>query len=204
MRKAASLAGVTKQLDELNARIKSTNEALAGVQKASLDNIRDRLDRVEAGVKSSNTALTSLQKGLAPDGLSKQLGQLAANLTALETSLAGLKQAKPIGAAMSATTPGEAAGMLDQIKKGVDESAASGGKVLAAITGLQQALKGAPLASGSAATDLVVVHVASPGGGNVQASAAAAAPMAPLSVHFQKIGGTDETAQTAAIVGKVR
>ena len=93
MRKAASLAGVTKQLDELNARIKSTNEALAGVQKASLDNIRDRLDRVEAGVKSSNTALTSLQKGLAPDGLSKQLGQLAANLTALETSLAGLKQA---------------------------------------------------------------------------------------------------------------
>jgi len=204
MRKAASLAGVTKQLDELNARIKSTNEALAGVQKASLDNIRDRLDRVEAGVKSSNTALTSLQKGLAPDGLSKQLGQLAANLTALETSLAGLKQAKPIGAAMSATTPGEAAGVLDQIKKGVDESTASGGKVLAAITGLQQALKGAPPASGSAVTDLVVVHVASPGGGNVQASAAAAAPMAPLSVHFQKIGGTDETAQTAAIVGKVR
>ena len=208
MRKAASLAGVTKQLDELNARIRSTNEALAGVQKASLDNIRDRLDRVEAGVKSSNTALASLQKGLAPDGLSKQLGQLAANLTALETSLAGLKQGKPApdAAALTANSAGETAGVLDQIKKGVDESAASGGKVLAAITGLQQALKSAPPSSGSAVTDLVVVHVASPGGGNVQASAsdAVSAPMAPLSVHFQKIGGTDETAQTAAIVGKVR
>src|SRR5690242_14474393 len=59
MRKTASLAGVKKQLDELNTRIKSTNEALAGVQKASLDNIRDRLDRVETGVKSGNTALRS-------------------------------------------------------------------------------------------------------------------------------------------------
>jgi outer membrane protein OmpA-like peptidoglycan-associated protein len=209
MRKAASLAGVTKQLDELNARIKSTNEALAGVQKASLDNIRDRLDRVEAGVKSGNTALTSLQKGLAPDGLSKQLGQLAANLTALETSLAGLKQAKPAPAAAATTTAstaGDVASVLDQIKKGVDDSAVSGGKVLAAVTGLQQALKSAPASPAAAVTDLVVVHVAAPGGGGVQAGAAAqaAAPMAPLSVHFQKIGGTDETAQTIAVVNKVK
>lgn len=207
MRKAASLAGVTKQLDELNARIKSTNEALAGVQKASLDNIRDRLDRVEAGIKSGNTALTSLQKGLAPDGLSKQLGQLAANLTALETSLASLKQATPApGAAATTSNAGDMAGVLDQIKKGVDDSAASGGKVLAAVTGLQQALKSAPASPAAAVTDLVVVHVASPGAGSVQAGAAAqaAAPMAPLSVHFQKIGGTDETAQTIAIVDKVK
>ncbi len=52
-------------------------------------------------------------------------------------------------------------------------------------------------------TDLVVVHMPSPAAA-IQASATVAAPMAPLSVHFQKIGGTDETAQTAAIVGKVR
>ena len=207
MRKAASLAGVTKQLDELNARIKSTNEALAGVQKASLDNIRDRLDRVEAGVKSGNAALTGLQKGLAPDGLSKQLGQLAANLTALETSLASLKQGKPASdaAAMTATNAGEVVGVLDKIKQSVDESSASRGKVLAAITGLQQTLKSVPASPSGAVTDLVVVHVASPGAGGVQASAAtAAAPMAPLSVHFQKIGGTDETAQTVAIVGKIK
>src|SRR3569832_2174234 len=95
LRKAASLAGVTKQMEELNARIKSTTEALAGVQQASLDNIRDRLEQVEAGVKSGNTALAGLQKGLAPDGMSKQLGQLAANLTALETSLASIRQSVP-------------------------------------------------------------------------------------------------------------
>ena len=109
MRKAASLAGVTKQMEELNARIKSTNEALAGVQKASLDNIRDRLEQVEAGVKSGNAALAGLQKGLAPDGMSKQLGQLAANLTALETSLAGLKQAVP--------AKGDAAANIEEKKR---------------------------------------------------------------------------------------
>ena len=35
MQKTASVSGVTRQLDELNGRIKSANEALAGVQKAS-------------------------------------------------------------------------------------------------------------------------------------------------------------------------
>jgi outer membrane protein OmpA-like peptidoglycan-associated protein len=199
MRKAASLAGVTKQLDELNTRIKSTNEALAGVQKASLDNIRDRLDRVEAGVKSGNAALASLQKGLAPDGMSKQLGQLAANLTALETSLASLKQTMAAKA-----SAGETVGSLDTIKKGLDQNSASDGKVLAAISGLQQSLKDLP--APPARTDLVVVHMSEPATGVVAAGAAgtAAAPIAPLSVHFQKIGGTDETAQTAAIVAKLQ
>ncbi|HWD27313.1 MAG TPA: hypothetical protein VG387_09110, partial [Rhizomicrobium sp.] len=67
MQNAASLAGVTKQLDELNGRIKSANEALAGVQKASLDEIRNRLDQVEAGLKSDGANLAALQKGLGPD-----------------------------------------------------------------------------------------------------------------------------------------
>jgi outer membrane protein OmpA-like peptidoglycan-associated protein len=208
MRKTASLAGVTRQLGELNDRIKSTNEALAGVQKASLDNIRDRLDRVEAGVKSGNAALAGLQKGLAPDGMSKQLGQLAANLTALETSLAGLKQrmaAAPqqqAAPAAPATNAGDVVGALDTIKKGLDQSSATDIKVLAAISGLQQSLNAAP-APAPDRTDLVVVHLAAP---QTIASAAGptAAPIAPLSVHFQKIGGTDETAQTAAIAAKLK
>jgi len=176
MRKTASLAGVTKQLDELNARIKSTNEALAGVQKASLDNIRDRLEQVEAGVKSGNVALAGLQKGLAPDGMSKQLGQLAANLTALETSLAAIKQVtggKPVPDA----APVKIAATLDAIKT--------------------------MPASPSVPTELIVVHMQNPATGPAMASAASGA-IAPLSVHFQKIGGTDETAQTAAIVGRLK
>jgi outer membrane protein OmpA-like peptidoglycan-associated protein len=211
MRKAASLAGVTKQLDELNTRIKSTNEALAGVQKASLDNIRDRLDRVEAGVKSGNAALAGLQKGLAPDGVSKQIGQLAANLTALETSLADLKQAisakAPAAAQAAATagapTNGDVVGVLDSIKRGLDEGSASDAKMLAAIGELRQSLK-VPLAPAAARTDLVVVHMASPDTTRTAGPASAAAAIAPLSVEFQKIGGTDETAQTAAIVARLK
>lgn len=212
MRKAASLAGITKQLDELNDRIKSTNEALAGVQKASLDNIRDRLDRVEAGVKSGNATLAGLQKGLTPDGVSKQIGQLAANLTALETSLAGIKQAiaskeaLPQLAAVTgapASRTDDMAGALDAIKKGFDQNSASDSKVLAALSGLQQSLKEMPAAA-PARTDLVVVHMAAPETRFATAAGTAAAPIAPLSVHFQKIGGTDETAQTVVIVGKVK
>ena len=178
MRKAASLAGVSKQLEELNARIKSTNEALAGVQKASLDNIRDRLEQVEAGVKSGNAALAGLQKGLAPDGMSKQLGQLAANLTALETSLAGIKkaiEAKPDGAA----APMKVAATLDTMKS-------------------------APTSSSAVPTELIVVHMQNAVPATPAAATAANAAIAPLSVHFQKIGGTDETAQTVALVGKLK
>jgi outer membrane protein OmpA-like peptidoglycan-associated protein len=177
MRKAASLAGVTKQMEELNARIKSTNEALAGVQKASLDNIRDRLEQVEAGVKSGNAALAGLQKGLAPDGMSKQLGQLAANLTALETSLAGLKQAVPA--------------------KG--DAAAAPVKVAATL----DAMKTMPTSASAVPTELIVVHMQNTAAAAPAATVASAA-IAPLSVHFQKIGGTDETAQTVALVGKLK
>ena len=166
MQKTASLAGVTRQLDELNGRIKSANEALAGVQKASLDEIRNRLDKVEAGLKADSANLAALQKGLGPDGLNKRLGQLSANLAALDTSLAAIKQATGDGASNTANA-------LDTMK--------TGSVPVAATT-----------------TDLVVVHVQEPG------ATQAAAAIAPLSVNFQKIGGTDETAQTAAVVARLK
>jgi len=181
MRKTASLAGVTKQMEELNARIKSTNEALAGVQKASLDNIRDRLEQVETSVKSGNAALAGLQKGLAPDGMSKQLGQLAANLTALETSLAAIKKA----------TDGTSGPTLAAVK--ADPSAAP--VKVAATLDAMKTVPGSP----AVPTELIVVHMQ-----NTAAPAAANAAIAPLSVHFQKIGGTDETAQTVALIGKLK
>jgi outer membrane protein OmpA-like peptidoglycan-associated protein len=51
-----------------------------------------------------------------------------------------------------------------------------------------------------------VVHLAEPATGAMTAGATgtAAVPIAPLSVNFQKIGGTDETAQTAAIVARLK
>jgi outer membrane protein OmpA-like peptidoglycan-associated protein len=165
MQKTASVSGVTKQLDELNGRIKSANEALAGVQKASLDEIRNRLDQVEARLKSDSANLAALQKGLGPDGLNKRLGQLSANLAALDTSLASIKQA-------AAAAPVKTASALDTMKIG---SVPEGHT-----------------------TDLVVVHMQEPGASQV------AAAIAPLSVNFQRIGGTDETAQTLALVAKLK
>ena len=143
--------------------------------------------------ESGNAALANLQKGLAPDGMGKQLGQLAANLAALETSLADIKQT------MAAKPPAtETAAALDKIKSASD--AASDNKVLAAIDGLQQSLKTMPAAPNR--TDLVVVHVAEPR--TLAATSGAAAPIAPLSVQFRKIGGTDETAQTAVVVARLK
>ena len=165
MQKTASVSGITKQLDELNGRIKSANEALAGVQKASLDEIRNRLDQVETSLKSDSAALAGLQKGLGPDGLNKRLGQLSANLAALDTSLATIKQATANDA------PVKTASALDTMKTGSVPAAG--------------------------ATDLIVVHVQEP-------ASQAAAAIAPLSVNFQKIGGTDETAQTVALVAKMK
>lgn len=166
MQKTASVSGITKQLDELNGRIKSANEALAGVQKASLDEIRNRLDQVEAGLKSDSANLAGLQKGLGPDGLNKRLGQLSANLAALDTSLASAKQAAASGA------PVKTANALDTMKTGNGPEGYT--------------------------TDLVVVHMQAP------VASQAAAAIAPLSVNFQKIGGTDETGQTAALVAKLK
>lgn len=166
MQKTASVSGVTKQLDELNGRIRTTNEALAGVQKASLDEIRNRLDQVEARLKSDSANLAALQKGLGPDGLNKRLGQLSANLAALDTSLASIKQAT------AAAGPVKTASALDAMKTG---SVPEGHT-----------------------TDLVVVHMQEAG------ASQAAAAIAPLSVNFQKIGGTDETAQTLALVAELK
>jgi outer membrane protein OmpA-like peptidoglycan-associated protein len=166
MQKTASVSGITKQLDELNGRIKSANEALAGVQKASLDEIRNRLDQVETSLKSDSAALAGLQKGLGPDGLNKRLGQLSANLAALDTALATIKQATANDASV------KTASALDTMKTGSVPA--------------------------QGATDLIVVHVQEPG------ASQAAAAIAPLSVNFQKIGGTDETAQTVALVAKMK
>jgi outer membrane protein OmpA-like peptidoglycan-associated protein len=109
--------------------------------------------------------------------MSKQLGQLAANLTALETSLAGLKQAVPA--------------------KG--DAAAAPVKVAATL----DAMKTMPTSASAVPTELIVVHMQNTAAAAPAATVASAA-IAPLSVHFQKIGGTDETAQTVALVGKLK
>jgi outer membrane protein OmpA-like peptidoglycan-associated protein len=205
MRKAASLAGVTRQLEELNTRIRNANEALAelqktsaSIQRASLDRIADRLDRMDADLKANADAVAAVQKSAPLGNLAKQIGQVQANLTALEMALAELK--KTTGAADTATRldaldaslaslkasmPAPAPQLtLDDIKKGFDQAK--------------------PRSPGM---DLVVIHAEPPvTGRSAQASLApaASAVMAPLGFEFNRIGASEDKAQTDAVIAKLK
>src|SRR6185437_6094512 len=111
-RASAERAQMLATLSAIDGKLAKTDAAVAGVQKASLDEIRNRLDQVETSLKSDSAALAGLQKGLGPDGLNKRLGQLSANLAALDTSLATIKLATANDA------PVKTASALDTMKTG--------------------------------------------------------------------------------------
>lgn len=224
MRKAASVAGISKQLDELNGRIKSTNQALAelqktsaGIQRSSLETLAARLDRLDAGLTINTEAVAGLQKTAPLANISKQVGQVQANLTALDVVLAELK--RTAAAADSArrfdaldTAVKSIDGTLGAIKTGLDGNHAA----LADLKTAPQAATGPQLAStldkiktdGASNTatrgsmDLVVIH-AEPVEGN-KAPANVAAAMAPLGFEFRRIGASQDKAQTSAIIAKVK
>jgi len=205
MRKAASLAGVTRQLEELNGRIKNANEALAelqktsaSIQRASLDRIADRLDHMDADLKANADAVAAVQKSAPLANLSKQIGQVQANLTALDMTLAELKKTAVAAdtakrfdaleaslAALKASMPAPAPQLtLDDIKKGLDQAKQR-----------------------TAGMDLVVIHAEPPvTARSAQASLApaASAAMAPLGFEFKRIGASEDKMQTDAVIAKVK
>ena len=79
------------------------------------------------------------------------------------------------------------------------DAAAAPVKVAATL----DAMKTMPTSASAVPTELIVVHMQNTAAAAPAATVASAA-IAPLSVHFQKIGGTDETAQTVALVGKLK
>jgi outer membrane protein OmpA-like peptidoglycan-associated protein len=176
MQKTASLTGVTRQLEELNGRIKTANDALAELQKASaaiqrtsLEQIAQRLDKLDESLKGNIDAVANLQKSVPLANLGKQMGQMQANLTALDVALAEIRKSAPamdagkrfdaleaavqglsgrIGEIKTALDSGPAktadpasAGALDAIKKSVESSAATGEKLLASVSGLTDDLQ---------------------------------------------------------------
>lgn len=205
MQKTAALAGVTRQLEELNTRIKNANEALAelqktsaSIQRASLDRIADRLDHMDADLKANADAVAAVQKSAPLAALGKQMGQLQANLTALDVQLMELKTTTAAAdtakrfnaleaslASLKASMPApQLAGALDDIKKGLDQA--------------KQRTPG---------MDLVVIHAEPPvAARSAQASLApaASAAMAPLGFEFKRIGASEDKAQTDAVIAKVK
>ena len=226
MQKAASLAGVTRQLDELNTRIKITNEALAelqktsaGIQRASLDKIADRLDHIDGDLKANADAVSGMQKSVPLANLSRQIGQVQANLTALDVSLAGLKKT---------SLAADSARRFDTLESAVKALDGRLGEIKTALDGNQTAIaelkSNAPESTGSVqlastadalkkglgpdtaargAMDLIVIH-AEPAAGSNGAQTKAAAAMAPLGFEFQRVGASDDKAQTDAIAAKLK
>ena len=205
MQKTAALAGVTRQLEELNTRIKNANEALAelqktsaSIQRASLDRIADRLDHMDADLKANADAVAAVQKSAPLANLSKQIGQVQANLTALDMALAELKKTTMAAdtakrfdaletslASLRASMPAPAPQLtLDDIKKG-----------------LEQAKPHTP------GMDLVVIHAEPPAiarSAQASLSPAASAAMAPLGFEFKRIGASEDKAQTDAVLAKLK
>lgn len=206
MRKAASLAGVTRQLEELNTRIKNANEALAelqktsaSIQRASLDRIADRLDHMDADLKTNADAVAAVQKSAPLANLSKQIGQVQANLTALEMTLAELK--KTSVAADTAKRFDALEASLASLKASMPAPAPQ------LTTALDDIKKGSEAKPRQAGMDLVVIH-AEPAvtAHSAQASLApaASAAMAPLGFEFKRIGASEDKAQSDAVIAKVK
>jgi outer membrane protein OmpA-like peptidoglycan-associated protein len=228
MRKAASLAGVTRQLEELNGRIKNANEALtelqktsASIQRASLDRIADRLDHMDADLKANADAVAAVQKSAPLANLGKQIGQVQANLTALEMTLAELR--KTTAAADTGKRFDAIETALIELKKTnvPSETAKRFDAIEASLASLKESMP-APALSGAlddikkgldqakqrhAGMDLVVIHAEPPAvARSAQASLAptASAAMAPLGFEFKRIGASEDKAQTDAVVAKVK
>ena len=57
---------MTRSLDQLEDNIKSTNKALADIQRTiAAGNVRDRLDKMEKNFKAIDASLAALQKSQA-------------------------------------------------------------------------------------------------------------------------------------------
>ena len=220
MRKAASVAGISKQLDELNWRIKSANEALAGLQKttagierSSLETVAARLDRLDAGLKINSDAVAALLKSAPLANLAKQIGEVQANLTALDVVLADLKRISTAGDSARrfdalAASMKSIDGTVDAIKTALDGNHAALAELKTAKQTATPQLANAldKIKKDGAAThgsmDLVVIH-AEPSEGN-EAPANVSAAMAPLGFEFKRVGASEDKAQTSAIVAKVK
>jgi outer membrane protein OmpA-like peptidoglycan-associated protein len=224
MRKTASVVGISKQLDELNWRIKSTNEALAGLQKtsagmqrSSLETIAARLDRLDAGLKINSDAVAGLLKSVPLTNLAKQIGEVQANLAALDIALADLKRTSTAGDSARRFDALDAAvksigGTLGAIKTGLDGNhaalaelktappAAAAPQVASTLDKIKK--NGASSTAERGSMDLVVIHAESSEGNKAPANVATA--MAPLGFEFKRVGASEDKTQTAAIIAKVK
>jgi outer membrane protein OmpA-like peptidoglycan-associated protein len=216
----ASLDSLSGKLEQLNANVKNANDALAGLQKASaLDGVIKALGQLDAKVKSANDAIKNTNDALADikktaslDGVTATLKQLDAKIKSGNDALAEIQKVSMSTGSTPPPKTAELESSIGDLKKQIADDRALRGKLSSDIATLQDALKTQsapkPAPEPSPATpaspdrnDVVVFYVQTP---DAMQKAQAAAPIPPLTVRFEKIGGLDDNGQADMIIQKLK
>jgi outer membrane protein OmpA-like peptidoglycan-associated protein len=186
--------------------VKSANDALAGLQKAApLDSVSQELARLDAKITGTNDALADIKK-TSLEGVTAALGQIDAKIKSGNEALAEVQKAASVTGSTPSPKTAELENSIGDLKKRLDDEKALRGKLSDDIARLQDALKtqSAPASKAEPSpnqNDVVVFYVQSP---DAMQKAQSAAPVPPMTVRFEKIGGLDDNGQADMIVQKLK
>lgn len=210
----ATLDGIAGKLEQLNANVKNANDALAGIQKAtSLEGVVKELGQIDLkiknandAIKGTNDALADIKKTTSLDGVTEALGQLNAKIKSSNDALAQIQKASLSTGSTPSTKTAALENSVGDLAKRIDDEKTLRGKLSDDIAKLQDALKtqSAPKAKAEPSADrndVVVFYVQNP---DAMQKAQAAAPIAPLTVRFEKIGSLDDNGQADMIIQKLK
>jgi OOP family OmpA-OmpF porin len=202
---AAQRAQFVAELSALNAKIDKTHAAVAEIQGSStLADTGKALVALNADVQKTNARLAELQQNPSLDGIKGTLAQLDGKIGTSDKTVARLDAAiNELKSAIASTTAAQAAA-LQKIAARID-SVGSAAEIANKQIADQMSQNKQPVkpADKDAAGEMMVVYVSTP-----PASAADTTGTVPgkppLSVRFEKIGSTDASSQTRAIVADLK
>lgn len=196
---------VAADLAVLNTKVDKTHAVIGEIQKAStLEDTSKALAALNADIQKTNARLAELQQASSLDGIKGALAQLEGKVGTADKAFARLDTAvNDLKGAIANTTAAQAAA-LQKIAARIDSigsAAETANKQIVDQISFQNKDTATPSDKGVAG-ELMVVYVATPTAPD--ADTTGSVPGKPLSVRFEKIGGTDARAQTKAIAADLK
>lgn len=190
--------------------IKTANEALTKIQKSSsLDGVKSEIDAVKTKIESANAALGDIQKNSSLGEIKTALASLDAKVTQVDGAVAQMQKsaATQSSAVEHEQAHGDALMTIQAdvaaLKSRVDGDASSLTKIADAVAKLNVAA--GPQSSAKPSTeDLVVVYVYTPDATATTGSVPAAAAVAPLAVHYERVGSINDDGEAAAVAKRAK
>lgn len=216
VQKTSAVEGTGKALaalNTINVKIDRTQAAIADVQKTStIEDTRKALAALNAEIQKTNTRLAELAQASSLEGIKTALAQLDGKIAttdkageARDKTLARLDTAvSEFKSALAGTTSAQSAS-LQKIAARVDSigsAAETANKKIVEQISFQNKEAAKPLGK-DAAGELMVVYVATAAASNTETTGTVPG-IAPLSVRFEKIGSTDASGQTKAVVANLK